>query len=583
MLNRLAGLETEYAIRFRPDHPGWDSTVDYQLYHALVRALGERVLTVPANDLKEGVFLLTGGAVWFEFVRFAGGHGLIEGSTPECRGPRELLLHQRAQDLLLAEAARDADVPGVLALVKNDCDSQGRIYGAQENYELTLATGWWLKLWRWGLYLLFPFMLLAWMGYLFLNYGLKLYFLSAAVFCQVLTPFLPEAWMNRIHAALLGDEAGGQTGYSSPIPAWVESVGLGIMRIIAGPLALGIYVLVRIAAFREVRRDLLAFLISRPLIAGAGYVDRQGRFQLSDKSWGMNCLIGYNGILLDRPIFSIGHFFKSLMFRAWSSPGEFSRMLSDRQRLQICLGDSNMAEEAEFLRIGTTMLVLDAIEAGYLSAAPRVSRPIQSLRAICADPSLKVKVRCKDGVKRSALEIQRHYYEASARYVAESKDATEEARDILSRWNEVLSLLEADPDELVGRLDWVTKRFLLGQTTEPSDGLTIKKKIDIRYHELSSDGYYRQLESTGVTRSILASEDIERATRQPPQDTPATVRSQYLRNYGPSGQVVGVNWNTITLGPVWDERQIDLTRPEPTAGAPSPDEFPSAPDDKDTR
>ncbi len=587
MLHRLVGLETEYAIRFHPDHPAWDNTVDYQLYHALIQALGRRVITAPAGDLKEGVFFITGGAVWFEFVRFAGGFGLIEGSTPECRGPREMLLHQRAQDLLLSEAARDADVPGVLALVKNDCDSQGRIYGAQENYELTLATGWRLKCWRWGLYLLFPLMLLAWLGYACLNKGLKFYLPMADLFCLVLSPFVPETWANRTRAVLVGDDVETASGYASPIPAWVETVGLGFLRIIAGPLAVGIYVLVRLTAFRQVRRDLLAFLISRPIFAGAGHVDRQGRFQLSDKSWGMNCLLGYNGIVLDRPIFSIGHFFKSLMFHAKFSSGGFSRMLLPKQRLQICLGDSNMAEEAEYLRVGTTLLVLDAMEAGYFPSALRISRPIKSLRAICADPSLQTKVRCKDGQPRTALEIQRHYYAACTRFVAESSEATDEARDILKRWDEVLTLLETAPDELIGRIDWVTKRFLLGQTTQETDDLAIKKKIDIRYHELSPEGYYRQLESTGITRAILTPEEIEQATQQPPQNTPATARSYYLRTFGPGKQITGVNWNQITLGRQDDIRIIDLTDPVPTSNleppTPLPDVFPTDPDEKDSR
>ena len=243
MLNRLVGLETEYAIRFHPDHPQIDETADYQLYHALIHTLGQRVLTVPASDLKEGVFFGTGGAVWFERVRFAGGFGLVEGSTPECRGPREAVLYQRAQDLLLSEAARDADVPGVFSLIKNDCDSQGHLYGAQENYELTLATGWRLRFWRWGLYALLPLMLVAWLGHLILILGLICYLLVAGVLYLLLWPFLKPEWRSPVQAALLGDELSGRVAYSSPVPEWVEATALGFIRIAAGPLALGLYLL----------------------------------------------------------------------------------------------------------------------------------------------------------------------------------------------------------------------------------------------------------------------------------------------------------------------------------------------------
>ncbi len=249
-----------------------------------------------------------------------------------------------------------------------------------------------------------------------------------------------------------------------------------------------------------------------------------------------------------------------------------------------------MAEEAEYLRVGTTMLALDALEAGYLSKVPLISRPIKALRIFCADPSLEAKVRCKDGVLRSALDIQRHYYEACARLVAESPDANDEARDILSRWGEVLSLLETNPGALVGRLDWITKRFLLEQTqdADADTDQAVKKKIDIRYHELSPDGYYRRLETTGCTRAILSADEIEDATHFPPHDSPATKRSRYLRAFSRAEKTLRVNWNTITLGRGSDAKTIELNEPEETepeleSPTPLPNHPPIDPDEKDIR
>ncbi len=61
--------------------------------------------------------------------------GLIEGATPECRGPLQVVRYQRAQDQLLSQCARLAEVDGEFSLVKNDRDAAGNVYGAQENYE----------------------------------------------------------------------------------------------------------------------------------------------------------------------------------------------------------------------------------------------------------------------------------------------------------------------------------------------------------------------------------------------------------------------------------------------------------------
>jgi hypothetical protein len=90
------------------------------------------------------------------------------------------------------------------------------------------------------------------------------------------------------------------------------------------------------------RRQLLPFLASRAVIGGAGMIDHQGRFHLADKAEAMNCLIGFGGFLNDRPVFSFGHLFKAMAFQAWASVGEYLSLFKPRQRLQICLGDSNM-------------------------------------------------------------------------------------------------------------------------------------------------------------------------------------------------------------------------------------------------
>src|SRR5207245_8812828 len=152
------GLETEYAVRFRP-HSFVDRPSDYQLYSLLTAALSRRLPTAAAGEPgkgKPGIFLANGGAVWFERGRLFAQSGLVEGSTPECRGPRQLLICQRAQDRLLAETTRQAAAGGEFSLIKNCRDSRGRAYGAQENYEVTLARGRRLTLWRAAWIMLYP-------------------------------------------------------------------------------------------------------------------------------------------------------------------------------------------------------------------------------------------------------------------------------------------------------------------------------------------------------------------------------------------------------------------------------------------
>src|SRR5262245_57482255 len=148
----------------------------HSIFCDLVAALRTKIPCARARNMKEGVFHAAGGAVWFETERPARGGGLVEGSTPECRSPRQLLAWQRAQDELLSEAA-DLAFGGTVRLIKNDRDAAGNIYGAQENYEATLAVGWRLAVWRTALALLLPMAMLTW---------LALWMIDVAVTCYAL-------------------------------------------------------------------------------------------------------------------------------------------------------------------------------------------------------------------------------------------------------------------------------------------------------------------------------------------------------------------------------------------------------------
>src|SRR5262245_7580541 len=196
VFQRLVGMETEYALVL--PSPGPRPANRYRLFRELVAVLGSKIPCAPARNMKEGVFHAAGGAVWFETERPAVGGGLIEGSTPECQSPRQLLAWQRAQDELLAEAAAEA-FGGSVALVKNDRDAAGNIYGAQENYEATLASGWRLAVWRIALVLLLPLAAVTWLALWMIEGFVALYALSATIVYLTGERLLPRPeWLARL-------------------------------------------------------------------------------------------------------------------------------------------------------------------------------------------------------------------------------------------------------------------------------------------------------------------------------------------------------------------------------------------------
>lgn len=560
VLNRLVGLETEYALHLRSS--GGGSTISrYALFHQFLGELRRRTLTVPARHFKEGVFLANGGAAWFETERVASGGGLFEGSTPECRSPRQLLIYQRAQDALFAAAIGELE-GGRVRLLKNDRDAQGNVYGSQENYEVDFASGWRLGLWRVWLTLLLPAAAVTWIGLWMLTVAIVLYGLLACSLCLALEAIrVRPRWLTR---ALFGAELE-ELDATAAGPIWLEQLLDRCARIWTSPLACGLYLGLWVCAFHNQRRGMLPFFVSRAVIGGSGMIDREGKFHLASKGAGVNCVLSL-GVFGGRGIFACGHFMKPLCADTRWNWSEIFALYRRRQRLQIALGDSNLCEEAEYLRIATTALILDVIDAQELPTLPRLRRPVEALHTLSDDPTLHATISLGEH-SLTAVELQRFYLDACRRFVDRRPDAPREARSIIRRWEAALDALEHEPASLVGKLDWVTKQMLM-ERTSASGNWASQKKVDVRYHELSPSGYFRMFENAGLATHLVEKEEIERAQRNPPEGTPAAVRSHYIREFSGGDEPVRATWRAIYLGKGWRTRCVPLvrkTRPVATA------------------
>lgn len=583
LFDRLIGLETEYAIA-PPGSSGGGGVFPSRLrcYRLLVAALGRKLPVVEAQHFKVGVFAANSSAVWFEAERFSVDTGLIEGATPECRGPFEAVLYQRAQDRLLAASAAEAAVPGGFTLLKNDCDAQGNVYGAQENYEATLATGWRLMAWRIGLAALLLPAVIAWVGMFAVVLG------TIGLFALLAATAWTARWIvgeTRIERWLVNPRWLAANDIVSPLPEWLERVMLGLFNVAIAPVLAPLTLLIRWTAFVPQRRALEAFLVSRVAIAGAGWLDARDQFQLSDKAPAVNCRIGYGDGLLRHPIFSFGHFLKAFVGEFPFALRDYADLFRRRQRLQISIGDSNMAPFAELMRIATTTLVLDVVEleaaaasssaasssAGASSSSsaadqpwPELARPLAALKAICADPSLQTRVNLRDGRQATALELQRWYLNRCAAALNRQPNVPSRVAWVVRQWRETLDALEYAPNSLAGRLDWVAKLGLLeGMRGELSR--EARKKIDLRYHELSANGYHQRLAAAGLVetpggQSWLNEAALERAMRTPPPDSPATMRGHFIREFADGEETLRVNWKRVTIGKGRDRRVIRLRR-----------------------
>ena len=542
VFDRLVGLETEYAVRYPEHQAGTQRPAFSTMFQALLGALRKRVPTAEVrHPLKIGLFMANGGAVWSESAGVSAASGLVEGAIPECRGPRQVTLYQRAQDRLLGDAAQAAFEGTPFFLVKNDRDSQGNAYGAQENYEAVVASGVGLWCYRLGLVLLAPAGVFVWLAFL-----LIIILCLAAMFGVLIVQAFRGALTQKPVAAV------------NELP-WLDSLILWLVRIFLVPLAIPMWFFAWLLPFRRTRIALTPFLASRSIFCGAGMLDEPDHFHLADKAGAINCVVGFGGLIFDRPLFSFGHFFKAICFDIFLVPRHYFDLFRARQRLQINLGDSNMAEWAEYLRVGTTLLVLDAFEAGKLNPPFRLPRALGALHRISRDSTLKTKVRLTGGREWTALEIQRWYWEACHDFLRSTPGVPREAWHVLEMWLDVLHALENQPETLFGKVDWITKQRLLVEagTDAPWEA---RKKIDLRYHELSSGGYFQRLQLAGILPEIHTPEAIEQATRTPPSDSPAAVRGRYIREYADSSESLRVGWHHLILGRGRASRTILLTR-----------------------
>jgi hypothetical protein len=558
MFDRLLGLETEYAIRWssdvgrrRPAHDLVHTALGIVIASRMAAREGTR------TSLHQQLFLENGGAIYYEFLPRAPSEGLIEASTPECRGPSELLLYQKAQERMLIEALpganellRSQGYFGELGLLKNCRDALGNVYGAQENYEVELASGPALLVYRIALASLLPVIVLTslfallfsltWLVLLGIPFVLLLGVLIAlTLVLPRRTDAFEKFFMDAMSAALRGTLHG------------LNLVGTVCMA----PVALVYALLYRGCCCRRVRRDALGFLLSRSIFTGAGTLDPQtGTFGLSEKGPAMRRLVRLTSLPVDRSIFDIGHLTKSVFSITNLELRPLGRLFRRRQRLQLGLSDSNLAQTAEYLKIATTSLVIDMAEAGLLRDLPRVRRPIRALRRLIGDPELKAKVACSDGVERSALELQRLYLERAREFVASSATPSLEAREVVRLWAETLDALEHDPASLFGRIDWVSKRGLLETSGRDLD-LAERQTIALKYHELGV-GYFAELEREGLAPKLVEADEVARAMTQPPQSSPARRRSDLVRSLATEGVRALVSWDQVEIRREGERRQV---------------------------
>ena len=173
-------------------------------------------------------------------------------------------------------------------------------------------------------------------------------------------------------------------------------------------------------------------------------------------------------------------------------------------------------------------------------------------------------MRLKDGRTISGLAIQQEYWNAASRVCGGSDP---DADWVLREWHDTLQCLGGDRTPLVGKLDWVTKQWLL-ETFMREEQLAWEDpwlaSLDLEYHNLNPDrGLFLGLEAEGKTWRMTTERDIAQALVAGPSDTRGGLRGLCVRRF--PEQITGMQWERLQFAGGLRSRTLemgDLFEPE---------------------
>src|SRR5919205_289991 len=147
------------------------------------------------------------------------------------------------------------------------------------------------------------------------------------------------------------------------------------------------YLMSRQTPFSAVIAGFTPFLVSRQVVTGSGRVgigasgDEPG-FQLTQRADYIEVEVGL----------------ETTLKRGIINTRDEPHADADKyRRLHVIIGDANLSEYSTLLKVGTTAIVLDMIEAGVRFDDLRLAEPVRSVHTISRDPGLQAKVELADG------------------------------------------------------------------------------------------------------------------------------------------------------------------------------------------
>ena len=302
--------------------------------------------------------------------------------------------------------------------------------------------------------------------------------------------------------------------------------------------------------YDELARALTPFLATRQLICGAGRWVRGPRgswFELSQRAehtWDPVA----SSTTRSRP-------FINTRDEPHADPSRY-------RRLHVVVGDSTLSQTTLLLRVGSTELVLRAVEDGVRFAALALADPTSAIRGVSRDLLGRTPLDLVGGERLTPLDLQRRVWQRVQPFAD-----SDELRRAHETWGRVLDALADDRlDRVEAEIDWVGKYQMLRAWSArhgPDDARLAQ--LDLAWHDIRpGQGLFRLAEDRGTMSRVVGPESVRRAVDLPPGDTRAALRGRFITAAQATHRRYTVDWMTFTVHDLPDGA---LTCPDPLVAA----------------
>lgn len=291
----------------------------------------------------------------------------------------------------------------------------------------------------------------------------------------------------------------------------------------------------RAAEWAPMMKQWVPFVVTSPGLLGAGKIGAEAGgsrclYQMSQRSDFVDNVVGLETV------------------SSKSCINERDEALADPERyarFHIIAFDLNRCEFANFLKFGTSQLVLSLIEEGYSLPDLRLANPLAAFATSSRDLQFKTPLELADGRQMTALEVQYRLSESVADAVSKGSAASQvpDAQHIVEHWIRALNDLAHGAAILTRRIDWRARLELIRRARMTKENRAqAEETADVHYGAVG--GVFERLEDAGAVEVL---EDFlpHEAGLVEPTVPREGARGLLLARFGE--QVLEANWHYLLV------------------------------------